>query len=93
MKKPPKNIKDEILAKRMFQRESLSDNIVHEIINLFRADNGNNYIYANLDGGFDIKHIGHIGMFFQVRNYAIRPFEVLAKTRDLESFFDKLERT
>ena len=94
MKNEPKEImKDEILIIRMFRGEYLSDNIGHEIINLFKADDGNNYIYVNPAGDCDKKHIGRIGTVLLVRNYANRTFEVLAKATDLEPFFDRSVRT
>ena len=40
----------------MFTGDYLNDNIGHEIINLFKDDNGENYIYLCKDGKYDIKN-------------------------------------
>lgn len=40
----------------MFTGDYLNDNIGHEIINLFKDDKGENYIYLCKDGKYDIKN-------------------------------------
>ena len=77
-------INDEILINRMFRGEYLAGNIGHEIINLFKADDGKNYIYINPYGNFAKKHHGRIKKILLVRNYAKDTFEILAKATDLE---------
>ena len=47
---------DVILLTRMYVGTYLQDNIGHEVINLFRSDNGNNYIYVNEDGKINPKY-------------------------------------
>lgn len=37
----------EIVINRMFTGKYLRDNIGHEVINLFQADNGKYYVYLN----------------------------------------------
>ncbi|MCH5227746.1 MAG: PD-(D/E)XK nuclease family protein [Muribaculaceae bacterium] len=44
---PQKNSAKGIIINRMYAGSYLSDNIGHEVINLFRADNNNFYIYIN----------------------------------------------
>ena len=39
-----------IVLNRMYVGEYLSDNIGHEVINLFKADNGRHYLYLNSRG-------------------------------------------
>ena len=50
----------------MFTGDYLNDNIGHEIINLFKDDNGENYIYLCKDGKYDIKN-GEPDYVIQVR--------------------------
>lgn len=47
----------EIVLSRMYTGKYLSDNIGHEAINLFKADDGKHYIYLNDIGKFDKKHV------------------------------------
>ena len=42
--------KGAIILNKMYVGSYLQNNIGHEVINLFKADNGNNYIYVNKDG-------------------------------------------
>lgn len=46
----------EIVINRMFTGKYLRDNIGHEVINLFQADNGKYYVYLNDDGKIGEKH-------------------------------------
>ena len=39
-----------IILTKMYVGEYHEENIGHEVINLFKSDNGNNYIYVNKDG-------------------------------------------
>ena len=45
-----------IIINRMYAGKYLAEgeNIGHEIINLIRSDNGNNYLWLNADGNCDI---------------------------------------
>lgn len=42
--------KGAIILNKMYAGSYLQNNIGHEVINLFKADNGKNYIYVNEDG-------------------------------------------
>ena len=42
--------KDVIILNRMYVGDYLGENLGHEVINLIKDDNGNNYIYINHDG-------------------------------------------
>ena len=42
-----------IVLNRMYVGGYLELNIGHEVINLYQADNGRNYIYLNSTGDFD----------------------------------------
>lgn len=48
-----------IIINRMYAGKYLAEgeNIGHEIINLIRSDNGNNYLWLNADGNCDISKI------------------------------------
>ena len=49
----------EIIINKMYVGDYLSegDNIGHEIINLYKADNGKNYIYLNSQGAIDLSRV------------------------------------
>lgn len=69
-----------------------NDNIGHEIINLFKSDNGKNYIYAMPYGTVAESHNDKIKSVLLVRRCSANTLEVLAKTdgklkqRLMESF-------
>lgn len=56
--------KQGIVINRMFVGGYLTNNLGHEIINLFQADNGCHYLYLNSSGSFSKEHseIGHMLM-------------------------------
>ena len=58
-----------IVLNRMYVGDYLASNLGHEIINLFKADNGNHYIYLNATGNFDQDHQGKIGHMLFVKYY------------------------
>ena len=58
----------EILLNRMYVGRFLENNIGHEVINLFKDDNGSNYIYINPYGQLDKKHNEIESIFFSSRN-------------------------
>lgn len=78
-----------IIINRMYAGKYLAEgeNIGHEIINLIRSDNGNNYLWLNADGNCDIsKFIDKKGnliydeiIMLMVRMYGHRKWKVLAK--------------
>lgn len=57
----------EIVFNRMYNGDYLNDNLGHEIINLYKSDNGNNYIYLNHLGNFSAEHVGRVGAVLLVR--------------------------
>ena len=75
---------NEIILNRMYVGEYLSKNIGHEIINLFKADNGNNYIYLNPYGSMSKEHNDKIKAILLVRYGGKNTMEILAKATDLE---------
>lgn len=75
---------DEIILNRMYVGEYLSQNIGHEIINLFKADNGNNYIYLNPYGSMSKEHNDKTKAILLVRYGGKNTMEILAKATDLK---------
>ena len=63
-----------IILNHMYSGEYLGDNIGHEIINLFKADDGNNYIYLCKDGKYNGEFPKYV---IQVRRYGTRMLEVV----------------
>ncbi len=72
----------DIVINRMYAGNYLSNNLGHEVINMFAADNGNHYLYLNAKGNFDKKR--HIGYMLLVKYAGSRKVEVLAMAKNLE---------
>lgn len=72
----------------MYSGEYLGDNIGHEIINLFKADDGNNYIYLCKDGKYTRKDLPKY--VIQVRHHCTRTLEVIS-IAEIESKITKQE--
>lgn len=73
---------NEIIINRMFSGDYLEDeeNIGHEIINLYKDDNGNNYIYLLAGGDYKQDHANNeIDGILLVRGISANCVEVLAK--------------
>lgn len=84
-----KDTGDEILLILMFAGEWLDKNIGHEIINMFRADDGDNYIYVNPYGTFQKSHSGKIKKILLGRYLKGRKMvKIIAKADDLEELVD-----
>lgn len=74
----------EILLNLMFRGKFLQDNIGHEIINMFPADDGKYYIYVNPYGTFHKSHSGKIETILLGRYAGNNCIEIIAKAEDLE---------
>lgn len=72
----------EILLNKMYAGTYLTDNIGHEIINLFKSDNGKNYIYISPHGRIAKKH-KEIETIILVRGINKRTVEIIAKAEGL----------
>ena len=72
----------------MFTGGYLGDNIGHEIINLFKADDGNNYIYLCKDGKYTREDLPKY--VIQVRHHCTRTLEVIS-IAEIESKITKQE--
>ena len=82
---------EEILINHMFNGDYLKGgNIGHEIINLFKCDNGNHYIYAMSGGDYSIKnHLNTIKKVLLVRNIDSHKAEILGICDVIEDIFSK----
>lgn len=67
----------EVLINHMFNGDYLKENIGHEVINLFKSDNGNHYCYAMSAGDYDTKRHSVITKVILVRNVDQYRAEVL----------------
>lgn len=77
----------EILLNRMYVGKYLKENIGHEVINLFKDDNGSNYIYVNSHGRLNKKH-NNIESIVLVRGIDARNMEIIAKAVNLTLVLD-----
>ena len=48
--------KNVIVLNRMYVGKYIFNNLGHEIINMYAADNGNHYLYLNATGNFEKSH-------------------------------------
>lgn len=76
----------EIIINKMYVGGYLSEgeNIGHEIINLYKDDEGNNYIYLNSQGTIDISHENNEVTVLLVRKFASKTYKVLAKAQGIK---------
>lgn len=77
----PTHMSREIIINKMYVGAYLSegDNIGHEIINLYKADDGKNYIYLNSQGTIELSHGKNRITVLLVRKFASKTYKVLAK--------------
>lgn len=75
----------EILINKMYVGSFLSEgnNIGHEIINLYQADDGKNYIYWNPKGTIDLSHKDYEITVLMVRRFAANTYKILAKAEGI----------
>ena len=81
VKVKPTHMSREIIINKMYVGAYLSegDNIGHEIINLYKADDGKNYIYLNSQGTIELSHGENRITVLLVRKFASKTYKVLAK--------------
>lgn len=65
------------------------ENIGHEVINLFRDDNGSNYIYINHYGDINAKSNDSVEAILLVKHVEKGVLEVVAKAEDLQQVYYK----
>ena len=76
-----------IVLNRMYAGQYLEHNLGHEVINFFRADDGNHYLYLNAKGDFASEHVGKIGYMFLVKYHAPGVVEVVGMATGLEDVY------
>ncbi|WP_313292011.1 hypothetical protein [Faecalispora jeddahensis] len=67
----PTHMSREIISNKMYVGAYLSegDNICHQIINLYKADDGKKYIYLNSQGTIELSHGENRITVLLVRNW------------------------
>ena len=83
----------EVLINHMYSGNYLeTGNLGHEVINLFKCDNGNHYIYAMSAGDYDTKtHNNSIKKIILVRNIDQHKAEILGICDVEEEIFLSIE--
>ena len=82
---------DKILINHMYTGDFLKkDNLGHEIINLFKCDNGNHYIYAMSAGDYAAKHRNEIKKVLLVHNIDEKTAQILAIADVEEDIFGNM---
>ena len=81
IKSSPKRLSREIIINKMYNGNYLLEggNIGHEIINLYKADDGKNYIYLNSQGTIELSHGDNILTVLMVRKTVTNTYKILAK--------------
>ena len=81
----PTHMSREIIINKMYVGGYLleGDNIGHEIINLYKADNGKNYIYLNSQGTIELSHGSNRITVLMVRKFASKIYKILAKAEGI----------
>lgn len=81
IKTSAKRLSREIIINKMYNGNYLLEggNIGHEIINLYKADDGKNYIYLNSQGTIDLSHGDNILTVLMVRKTVTNTYKILAK--------------
>lgn len=59
--------RNEIILNRLFSGDYLTDNVGHEVINLYKDDNGHHYLYVQPYGSYSIEHFEKIQYMLMVR--------------------------
>ena len=80
--------KDGIVLNRMYAGGYLSSNLGHEVINMYRADNDNFYLYLNSDGNFAECHKKKISSMLLVKYHSTGVVEVVGAATGLTDLFD-----
>ena len=76
-----------ILVIKMYNGDYLNEgsNIGHEVINLFRADNGRHYIYCLPGGTIGVSKDGKVTDILLVQNVGNNTLKVLARINNISS--------
>lgn len=76
-----------IILNRMYAGSYLDENIGHEVINLFKDDNGSNYIYINHNGKINKKSNDSVKAILLVKYVEPGVLEVVAKAENLQQIY------
>lgn len=83
-----------IVLNKMFSGKYLSNNLGHEVINLFKSDDGKCYLYLNENGMFDRKYANQIDDMLLVKNGPTpNTLEVIGKSIGLKDFYQPPRKT
>lgn len=66
-----------IVLNRMYSGEYLRENLGHEVINLYQADNGNHYLYLLDYGTFDRKYKEKINYMLMIRYIDTAKYKII----------------
>ncbi|MFI3305656.1 MAG: PD-(D/E)XK nuclease family protein [Rikenellaceae bacterium] len=82
-------MKNKIIAlNRMYNGEYLElGNLGHEVINLYKSDNGNDYLYLQYSGKFSANLRGQFGCVLLVRGVGKRRLEIIGKAEQIEDIY------
>ncbi len=80
------NNSEAIVLNRMFRGSYLEENIGHEVINLFKSDNGKYYLYLNSLGSFHRDWKGRIKYMLMVRQ-GVKMMEVIGLAIGLKDVY------
>lgn len=75
-----------IVINRMFKGSYLEENIGHEVINIFKSDNGKHYLYLNSLGSFHRDWKGRIKYMLMVRQ-GVKMMEVIGLATGLKDVY------
>jgi len=78
-----------IILNRMYAGDYLDENIGHEVINLFKDDNGSNYIYINPHGDINRESNDSVKAILLVKHVEKGVLEVVAKAEHLQQVYYK----
>ena len=73
-----------IVLNRMYVGDYLDSNLGHEVINLFKADNNQHYIYLNATGNFAKEHQKEMGYMLFVKYYDKGLVEIIGMATGLK---------
>lgn len=85
--------KDTILMLFMFRGDYLLDKLGHEVINLFKADNGKQYVYVVPYGHVSKDFANRIGTILFAQHIGKNRIEVYAKATVADGPFDGVDKT
>lgn len=86
--KTEENTKDVIVINKMYVGDYLNDNLGHEVINMYTADNGKHYLYLNAIGNFSKEHKDKVGNVLLVKNHFNNEFEIVGYATGITDVYD-----